>query len=203
MDADTPPLPGLDDVGIPGRLTYLRPVEREDAPLLRFLMNDPLVTSTTVGFNLPVSADDQQRWIDGPRRTPDGPWHFTIVERSSRRAVGITTVGDVDWFNRTATNGTKIHPSVQRSGLALDAGMARLAWCFFILGLHRINSSALETNAASIAGLEKAGYVYEGRRRQAVLRDGRRVDLLLYGLLREEAERHPLMPEYRDLVLGR
>ncbi len=201
MTSAADPLRGLDEVGIPGRRTYLRPVEQSDAPLLRFLMNDPSVTGTLMGFNVPVSTEDQRRWTDTPRHSINGPWHFTIVERETGRAIGLTTTHTIDWVNRSAQNGTKIHPDAQRLGLAQDAGMARLAWSFFVVGLRRVSSAVLDYHQASIRTLEKVGYTYEGRRREAIYRDGRWCDVLLYGLLRAEAERLPWMEEYRRLVL--
>jgi len=193
--------PTISEVAIPGRLTYLRPVEPSDNLLLRFLMNDPAVTSTIMGFNLPVSVGDQARWTDSPRRDHDGPWHFTIVERATGLPVGLASTHNVDWRNRTAEHATKIHPDVQRRGLAFDAGMARLSWAFFVVGLRRITSAVLDFNEASQRGLERAGYRLEGRRREAVFKDGRWCDVLLYGLLRSEFEQHPEANEYRRLVV--
>jgi len=193
-------LAGLDDVGIPGRLSYLRPVDRTDAPLLRFLMNDPTVTETLVGFNVPVSSGDQLRWIDTPRNSLNGPWHFTIVERETDRAVGLATAHDVDWRNGTVKHGIKLHPGAQGRGIAYDAIMARIAWTFFVAGLRRIDTAVLDFNHASLRLHHRIGYSLEGRRREAVLRDGRWCDLLLFGLLRSEAEQMPGMMEYRRLV---
>ena len=194
-------LPGLDDVGIRGKVSSLRPVEQGDAPLLRYLMNDPTVTGSFVGFNLPVSSDDQRRWIEQPRRSPDGPWHLTIVERTTGQPVGLASAHDVDWRNGSVTHGIKLHPSAQGRGLAYDAAMARVAWVFFVAGLRRINTQLLDSNVASQRLHERVGYTLEGRRREAVQRDGRWHDVLLYGLLRSEAERMPAMDEYRRLVV--
>lgn len=191
---------GLLDVGIPGKLTYLRPVEPEDAELLRFLMNDPAVTDTIVGFNPPVSMFQQHQWIGAPRGGPDGPWHFTIVERSTGTPVGLTSLHSIDWRNGTALNGIKVQPSAQGRGLAHDAVMALNAWGFFIAGLRRIEVSILDLNDASQRLYGRLGYNFEGRKREAVHRNGRWCDLLVYGLLRSEAENMPEMAEYRTLV---
>lgn len=194
------PILGDLDVGIPGKTTYLRPIEPEDATLLRFLMNEPAVTDTIVGFNPPVSLLQQQQWISAPRGGPDGPWHFTIVERATGRPVGLTSLHGIDWRNGSARDGIKLHPSAQGRGLAFDACMARNAWAFFVVGLRRLEAAVLDFNVSAQRHDERLGYILEGRRRQAFHRNGRWCDLLIYGLLRSEAEGIPEMFEYRTLA---
>lgn len=190
---------GLRDVGIPGKKTYLRPIEPEDATLLRFLMNDPTVTDTIVGFNPPVSLQ-QQQWISSPRGGPDGPWHMAVVECATGEPVGMTSLHSIDWRNRTARHGIKLHPSAQGRGLAYDACMARNAWAFFSVGLRRQEASIPDFNSSSQRLYGRLSYKLEGRRREAVHRNGRWCDLLVYGLLRSEAENMPEMDEYRTLA---
>lgn len=188
------------DAAIPGRSTYLRAVERSDGPLLRFLLNDPSVNASFVGFNVPVSTDDQRRWTESPRREPNGPWHFTIVERTTGTPVGLTQLHTIDWRLGSARDGIKLHPSAMGRGLAYDACMARNAWAFFVAGLRRLEASVLDFNEPSHRLFRRLGYAQEGRRREAVLKNGRWCDLLDYGLLRSEAEAVPAMAEYRALV---
>ena len=46
--------------------------------------------------------------------------------------------------------------------------------------------NVFEYNPRAIRSYEKCGFVLEGRRRQALNRDGRRWDLIHMGILREE-----------------
>jgi RimJ/RimL family protein N-acetyltransferase len=194
------PMENLLDVGIPGKTTYLRPIEPEDAKLLRFLMNDPTVVDTIVGFSPPVSLLQQQQWISSSRGGSDGPWHFTIVERATGEPVGLVSLHSIDWRNGSARHGIKLHPSAQGRGLAFDACMARNAWAFFVVGLRRLDAAVLDFNVSSQRLYVRLGYSLEGRRRQAIHRNGGWCDLLVYGLLRSEAETMPEMAEYRTLV---
>lgn len=193
--------PPIGDVCIPGKRTYLRPVELEDAPLLRYLMNEPAVTASFVGFNVPVSSEDQARWTATARLEPNGPWHLSIVERASLRAVGLASFTDIDWRNGSARTAVKLHPDFHGRGLAIDAGLARTAWAFFCAGLRRLEAQVVDFNDASQRLIERAGYRLEGRRREAIYRDGRWCDVLVYGLLRSEAEEMPEFAEYRNLVV--
>jgi RimJ/RimL family protein N-acetyltransferase len=61
-----------------------------------------------------------------------------------------------------------------------------LEYGFNEFNFHRIQLNVLEFNHSAIALYEKAGFVKEGLFREFVLRDKKRYDLILYGLLRNE-----------------
>lgn len=169
--------------------------------MLRLLLNDPAVATSLVGFNPPVSRSQQERWIAGPRGGPDGTWHFTIVEAATGLPVGLTSLDRIDRRSGTAGVGIKVHPDARGRGLAYDASMARNAWAFFAVGLRRLEAQIIDFNATSRRLHERLGFHLEGCRREAVHRNGRWCDLLLYGLLRSEAVDMQEMAPYRDLVL--
>ena len=54
------------------------------------------------------------------------------------------------------------------------------------LNLFRLSARVPEYNQAAIALFRKFGFVEEVRRRQALDRDGRRWDLIVFGLLNSE-----------------
>jgi RimJ/RimL family protein N-acetyltransferase len=56
------------------------------------------------------------------------------------------------------------------------------------LNLYRVSAFVPEYNGVAIHMLRKFGFTEEIRRRQATERDGRRWDLLTFGLLRSEWE---------------
>jgi [ribosomal protein S5]-alanine N-acetyltransferase len=64
-------------------------------------------------------------------------------------------------------------------GLVLD-------WAFGELALERMELTALPENTAVPGLAAKFGYVFEGTMRSRNFERGRRVDLLLWGLLRDE-----------------
>ncbi|WP_185297081.1 GNAT family N-acetyltransferase [Streptomyces finlayi] len=57
---------------------------------------------------------------------------------------------------------------------------------FDVLGLERITAEVFADNPRSVRLLEGTGFVREGVMRESIHRDGRRVDELVYGLLRRE-----------------
>ena len=163
------------------------------------LLNDPLVTSSTVEVGMPVSSQQNISFHrDGGRPNVA---HFAIVERACERAVGVAITKNIDWRTQTAEGGIKLESDASGRGLAADACMARDTFLFFRLGVRRLTWCALDFNIASQKLAVRLGYRLEGREREAVQRDGRWCDILTYGLLRREAESMDAYREYRSLIV--
>lgn len=71
-------------------------------------------------------------------------------------------------------------------GYGTEAVTALLEYAFNSLMLHRIYAPHFHTNPASGRVLQKVGMTHEGRLREHYLRFGKRIDVELYGLLRDE-----------------
>jgi RimJ/RimL family protein N-acetyltransferase len=73
-------------------------------------------------------------------------------------------------------------------GYGREAMELVLRYGFHELNLHRIQLTVFEYNERAIALYEKLGFRREGVYREFMQRDGKRYDMLLYGLLRREWE---------------
>ncbi len=71
-------------------------------------------------------------------------------------------------------------------GYCTEAVSALLDYGFRKLRLHRIYAPHFHTNPASGRVLQKVGMTHEGRLREHYLRFGQRIDVELYGMLRQE-----------------
>jgi RimJ/RimL family protein N-acetyltransferase len=101
--------------------------------------------------------------------------------------IGNVSLQEISLINRTAEFAILLgDPSHWRKGLGLLAGKKILAHGFNKLNLERVFCGTAATNE----GMEKLaiamGMVLEGTRRQHLFLDGSRVDMLEYGILREE-----------------
>lgn len=72
-------------------------------------------------------------------------------------------------------------------GIATAAVRAMTEWGFSNLQINRIFAYVFGWNPASARVLEKAGFTLEGRMHQAVFKDGKLTDLLVYGMVKEPA----------------
>ena len=73
-------------------------------------------------------------------------------------------------------------------GYGTDAMRVLLRYAFTEINLRRVSLGLFAYNPRAQRAYEKAGFVLEGRMRQAHCRDGQRLDELLMGVLREEWE---------------
>ena len=80
-------------------------------------------------------------------------------------------------------------PANRGQGYGGEVMRLMLNYAFNELGLHRLTAAMVEDNSGAIRFFERRGFLLEVRRRQAVARDNRRWDMLLYGLLRSEWEK--------------
>ncbi|MBX3341768.1 MAG: GNAT family N-acetyltransferase [Nitrospira sp.] len=71
-------------------------------------------------------------------------------------------------------------------GYGTEAVTALVEYGFNSLSLHRIYAPHFHTNPASGRVLQKVGMTHEGRLREHYLRFGQRVDVELYGMIRNE-----------------
>lgn len=77
-------------------------------------------------------------------------------------------------------------PDYWGGGYGTDALLLLVDYAFDWLDLHRVWLVTMALNARVIRQMEKVGFALEGRPREATWADGRWVDALMYGLLRDE-----------------
>lgn len=107
--------------------------------------------------------------------------------------VGHVGLRGVQPKDRCATLGIALGREYIGRGYGSDAVRVIVGYAFRELGLHRLELGVTPFNPAGIRSYEKAGFVEEGRRREAVLHDGRWHDEVLMSILdREWAPGHTL-----------
>jgi RimJ/RimL family protein N-acetyltransferase len=116
-------------------------------------------------------------------------YYFTIRAREDDRLIGKALIQWIDWSNGNGWIRLGIGAAEdRRRGLGSQAVRLLLHFAFAELNLYRVSAIVTEYNETAIHLLRKFGFVEEVRRRQAADRDGRRWDLLTFGLLRSEWE---------------
>ncbi len=112
---------------------------------------------------------------------------FAIKFTENNQIIGVAGFDDIVKENKVATLFIGIgNKDVRGNGYGKEALNLLLEYGFNELDFHRIQLNVLEFNTAAISLYEKAGFKREGTYREFVLRDGKRFNLLLYGLLRNE-----------------
>ncbi len=114
-------------------------------------------------------------------------FYFTIRTKEDDRLIGKAVINRIEWSNGNGWIRLGIGSrDDQHKGCGSQALAMLLRFSFAELNLYRVTASGQEYNEAGIALLKKFGFTEEVRRRQALDRDGRRWDLLIFGLLKDE-----------------
>jgi RimJ/RimL family protein N-acetyltransferase len=114
-------------------------------------------------------------------------FYFNIRVRPDERLIGFAQIYSVSWTHDAGMLRLGIGEAHdRRKGYGSPALGLLLRYAFEELNLYRLTALIPEYNQAAQRFFEKAGFVVEVRRRQALHRDGHRCDLLHMGLLRDE-----------------
>ncbi len=166
----------------------LRAPERSDIPRFVAWLNDPEVRAGLL-VSLPLSTADEEGWFENMLKRPmeEHPMTIEVRQGDNWLPVGNSGFHSIDWRCRAAEVGIFIgEKSLWNQGYGTEVMRLLLKHGFNTLNLNRIALDVYETNPRAIRSYEKAGFVHEGRRRQAMYKDGRYVDILQMSVLRSE-----------------
>lgn len=169
----------------------IRPVEqsdvRGDLGKLFWLRSDPRVR-LQLGHVRMVSWKDQVKWFE--RMTNDPSSQYYVYYSDEIRFIGVVRTDEIDWVNRSMRVGGDIDPDLWDQGYGHRMFALLKKYCFDYLNMHRLWLLVLETNERAIAVYKQAGFVEEGRQREAIYRDGKYLDYVMMFILREDNDQN-------------
>ena len=114
-------------------------------------------------------------------------FHFMVRGKVDDRLIGKAAIQWIEWANGNGFVRLGIGAAEdRRKGYGTQALRMLLRFAFAELNLFRLSAIVPEYNKGAIALLKKFGFVQEVCRRKSLERDGRRWDLYVFGLLRDE-----------------
>lgn len=181
-----------------GERTRLRAIERSDIPMFVRWFNDPELLRYLAMY-LPMSqAAAEEQWFEAQLNDSSG--HVFVIETTDGVPIGNLGLVGIDSKNGQAGCGISIcEKPYLNQGYGTDALCTLLDFAFREMNLHRIFLQVFDFNERAIRCYEKLGFRHEARLREARFIEGRYVDELVMGLLREEWE----AGEGRDVPAGR
>jgi diamine N-acetyltransferase len=171
-----------------GKRVRLRSVERSDLEKFVLWINDPDVTQGLTLF-LPMSSVDEEKWFDKVLQRPqeEKPLAIDMKDGTDWRLIGNSGFFGFDWIARSAEIGIMIgEKTIWDQGYGTEVMKLLLRHGFETLNLNRVCLRVYAENKRAIRTYEKAGFVHEGRMRQAVYKHGTFSDVLYMSVLREE-----------------
>ena len=170
-----------------GETVYLRGLSEEDldGPWFRWF-DDPEVCRFNNHHRFPNTMPRMREFLERAAGGPD-TLVLAVVHKESHNHLGNVSLDRIDWVNRSAEFSIIIgEPSAWRQGAGREAGRLIVRHGFLELGLNRIGCGTSEDNVGMQKLAGKLGMHEEGRRRQAMYKKGRYLDILEYGVLRDE-----------------
>lgn len=147
----------------------------QDDDYMRMLDDDPVRPQSPANFASFAEATD------------DNNFYFHLRALAEDTVIGFVVLFNIKWSNQSAEMAIGIgDKSYHGKGYGQDALKLILNYAFNELNLHRVSLTVMDYNTPAIKAYERVGFVQEGIHRQAVQRQGKRYDLLLYGILRDE-----------------
>jgi RimJ/RimL family protein N-acetyltransferase len=117
-------------------------------------------------------------------------YHFMIRAKADDRLIGKAVIQWIEWTNGNGWLRLGIGAAEdRRKGYGTQALHMLLRFAFAELNLFRVTAAIPEYNEAAIALVRKFSFTQEVCRRSALERDGRRWDLYVFGLLKDEWQR--------------
>jgi RimJ/RimL family protein N-acetyltransferase len=110
-----------------------------------------------------------------------------VRAKADDRLIGKALIQRIEWANGNGQIRLGIGSADDwRKGYGTQALKMLLRFAFAELNMFRVTANVAEYNEGAIALMQKFGFTEEVRRRQSLERDGRRWDLLVFGLLKDE-----------------
>ena len=162
----------------------IRRAEPEDVDFLVELNEHPEV-DPFLAARRPRSREELLELVERSRREPEA-YGRMIVEVDGEPA-GVMGYERTNERSRIARlGGLAIHPRFRGRRLADEAARLLQRYLFDELGYHRLELEIYGFNERAIAHAERSGFVREGVKRKAYLRDGQWVDGICFALLAED-----------------
>jgi RimJ/RimL family protein N-acetyltransferase len=174
-----PPAELADDAGV-----RLRPLREDDAPAFAAAFAEDPELGRLVGFEKdPTEASVRERLARAP---DDTGFELTVTTAGSDVLRGTVTVHHIECAHGRAELGFWLVPAARGAGVGSRALTLAVDWLFGHDWFRRVEISTTPDNAGAHAVARRLGFTHEGVQRQRVIERGQPVDIVWFGLLRDE-----------------
>jgi RimJ/RimL family protein N-acetyltransferase len=181
----TDSLPPIDLSGKPtltGQRVVLRPVTVDDVPGLLDMIADTESNRLTGTHGPSIDPERARQWY-ATRGEQDDRLDLAVVDLATGEYAGEAVLNELDPDNRSCNFRIGLRPSFQGRGLGSEATRLIVDYALDVAGLHRVSLEVYAFNPRARRAYEKAGFVYEGTLRDALLWEGEWSDAIVMSIL--------------------
>lgn len=171
-----------------GETIYLRLFEPEDFERTYAWRNDFAMQKLTCGPIRFVSKEIERKWVYEKSTANSKDIYIAICANDSDKMIGYMSLNEIDYISRSCVGGgIVIGDPDYRDGFAyIEAELMEFDYVFNQLNLNRYSGECLSDHIMSRANLLGLGFRQEGIKRQAVYKNGKYNDVIIFSLLRED-----------------
>ncbi|MBW7455504.1 GNAT family N-acetyltransferase [Paenibacillus sepulcri] len=167
------------------RLRGIEPEDWEGHYINRF--DTPARRLLECAVELPPTIAEARKFADSNADfSPDNQRIMFTIETLNNENVGGINLNSIDERNGTFSIGIQIDRDHRGKGYGTRALIILLRYAFLERRLNKFNDYVLQGNEASIKMMTKLGCSQEGIRRQAIYSNGQYLDVILFGLTKDE-----------------
>lgn len=162
----------------------LRRLQEKDAPRMLEWMKEPGINFFFRWDADKVTRETVNQFIRKASQD-DGSIHMAVVDKEDLY-MGTVSLKDINRVDGHAEYAISLHMDAIGKDYARMATDGILHLAFHELGLQRVHLNVRDDNHRARRFYEKYGFVYEGRLRRHLVKDGLYHDLDLFSILKEE-----------------
>lgn len=168
---------------VTGKRVSLRAVEIDDVPRLTDWWQEPSTRNCLDVDPRPRSRDHIAQIVQYSNRGGSAATvSLAITTISDSQLVGYIALEEVPGNARISELSMLLGPNFRSQGLGRESAALVVRFGFEELNLNKIEVQVLVENVVAIAAFTAVGFLPEGRRRDAIFRNGQYTDVLLFGL---------------------
>ena len=169
---------------IKGKIVDIRILQKSDSEIIRNWKNSDHNYKYFANRNF-ISDLKQEKWISS-KLNDDSSFYFIIIDKASKKLIGMTLLEDVDQRNRNACWGIYISDlNFRKRVYALEETMLILNYAFDYLNLNKVYGNTLSNNSKGRGFHSLVGFNEEATFKNHIFIDGKYIDLIWISLFIE------------------
>lgn len=178
----------MNNIFLKGKTIYFRPLEQKDLTMEYVSwMNDSEVCQFNSHSTFPYTIEKSEAYYQHLQQSANTIIALAIIDISSNKHIGNISLQGINWINNSAEFAIILgDKSFWGRGVASEAFFLMFDYGFTRLNLHRIYYGTSSKNLAVHKLAVKMKMTQEGIRKEAMFKNGEYVDIIEYGVLKND-----------------
>jgi UDP-4-amino-4,6-dideoxy-N-acetyl-beta-L-altrosamine N-acetyltransferase len=134
-----------------------------------------------------ISEEEHNQWLENMENNNH---QLVYVILYDKKPIGAVNIYNINRVHKTTDWGFYITEELRGKGIGTIVEYMILEKIFNELNIEKLNCEVLETNPIAIKLHKKFGFIEEGIRKKNVIKQNLRIDVHLFGLLKDEWTQH-------------